>query len=278
MRYVRVTTVDELLERLGESGAVILSGGTDLLVKMRAAHMTPETLLDISKLEELRGVRATDDALKIGAATSEEDLLRSDVVADRLPLLRDVLRVLGSVQIRNRGTLGGNLANASPAADSAVPLLLYDAELELQSAGGVRRTPVESFFTGPGRTALEPGEFVRSVRVPLLGDGWSHFFHKVGKRRALTIAIASVGALLRVQGERIIEARLAAGSVAPVPLRLRSAEGVLRDVPLDESSIARARQAACDAVRPISDVRATADYRRRVVGELVARALRSVRP
>jgi len=274
MHYVRVKSVDDLLRGLAEPGAVILCGGTDLIVKMRAGLLSPETLLDISELDDLRAIDVTDGAVEIGAAVTEEELLQSEIVVKRLPLLADVLRDLGSPQIRNRGTLGGNLVNASPAADSAIPLLLYDADVVLRSADGERSIPAERFMVGPGKTCLGPREFVRAIRIPLPKWPFETSFHKVGKRRALTIAIASVGALLHIEEGRIVEARLAAGSVAPVPLRLRELETKLQGATLDDTLIEETRTAARDAVSPITDVRATADYRRDVVGDLVARALR----
>ena len=275
MRYLRVGNVEELLVSLREDRAVILAGGTDLLVKIRSGLVAPEILVDISDLETLRGISDVDGVIEVGAVTPEEDLLSSRILRDRLPLLARVLEVLGSVQIRNRGTLGGNLVNASPAADSAVPLLLYDGDVVLRSEDGERTLPVESFFLGPGRTALRPGEFVRTLRVPVPERPFIPFFHKIGKRRALTIAIASVGALLHVESGRVVEARFAAGSVAPVPLRLRQVEKHLRDASLSEETIDEARRIAMESVFPIDDVRASAEYRRAVVGELVARALRS---
>lgn len=275
MQYLRVTSVNDLLERLSAPGSAILCGGTDLWVKIRAGLAAPETLLDISDLDELRAVQLVDGSIEIGAAVPEEDLLRSPILAEHLPLLVDVLRVLGSTQIRNRGTLGGNLVNASPAADSAIPLLLYEASVLLQRAGGERTVPLSEFFRAPSKTALDRGEFVRCLRVPVPGRSFTTFFHKVGKRRALTIAIASVGALLDVDDGRVVQARFAAGSVAPVPLRLEAVERLLVGSRLDANVIAEARTAALESVSPISDVRASADYRREVVADLVVRALRA---
>ena len=276
MRYQRVADEAELIAALSEPNAVILAGGTDLLVRMRAGQVRPDLLVDVGFVSTLKGIGRTDDgAIEIGAAVPESDVLSSPIVRAALPLLAAALGVLGSVQIRNRGTLGGNLVNASPAADSAVPLLVYDAELVLVGTGGERTVPVEAFLVGPGKTALEPGEFVRTVRVPIPESGGTTFYHKVGKRRALTIAIASLGAVIRMVGGRVADARLAAGSVAPTPLRLRSVEERVRGSALTEDAIAEARRLAIEAVSPISDVRATAQYRSRVVGDLVARALRA---
>ena len=276
MRYQRVTDEAELLAALSDPSAAILSGGTDLLVKIRGGLVRPGLLADVGHVPTLRGIHRTKDAIEIGAAVPESEILASPVVRDALPLLATALRALGSVQIRNRGTLGGNLVNASPAADSAIPLLLYDAELDLVGSSGERTVPIEGFIVGPGRTTLGSGEFVRTVRVPIPKTAYGAFYHKVGKRRALTIAIASLGALLRTEGERIAEARFAAGSVAPTPTRLRAVEAHLRGAPLIEEAIAEAKRLAIEAVSPISDVRATAEYRSQVIGELVVRAIHEV--
>jgi len=275
MQYRRVADETELLDALKEAGAAILAGGTDLLVKMRGGLVHPERLIDIGRVPSLRRLRRTDSAIEIGASVPESDILADPQICEALPLLAMALRTLGSVQIRHRGTLGGNLVNASPAADSAIPLVLYDASVELVSPDGERSVPVETFLAGPGRTALRPGEFVRTVRVPIPRSDESSFYHKVGKRQALTIAIASVGARIRTDGERIVDARFAAGSVAPTPLRLRAVEDRLQGSPVDDHTIDDARRLARDAVSPIDDIRATATYRRDVVADLVVRAIRS---
>lgn len=278
MRYQRVANERELLEGLTQPGAAILCGGTDLLIKMRAGMIQPELLLDITQVESLRGIRAEGSSIEIGASTLESDIIHSPLVSDHVPLLGSVLRQLGSVQIRNRGTLGGNIVNASPAADSAIPLLLYDSEIRIVSSEGERWVCLEDFFTGPGRTTLESGEFVRAIRLPIPEDGFSPFFHKVGKRNALTIAIASLGTLVRLKDGVIRELRVAAGSVAPTPLRLREIEGRLRGRVLEQTLIAEARELVVNSISPISDVRASADYRKNVIGDLLVRALKSQLP
>jgi CO/xanthine dehydrogenase FAD-binding subunit len=275
--YIRPENTEALLDALEAPGATILCGGTDLMVKMRAGILDPASLVDISGLDALRGVREEDESLVIGAATTESELLESEIVRGRLPLLAAALELLGSTQIRNRGTLGGNLANASPAADSAVPLLLYDAEVVLASRGGYRRMPVEAFIVSPGKTQLRDGEYMQEIRVPHTDPDAVGQYHKIGRRRALTIAIASVGMLCRVENGQIAWARVAAGSVAARPLRLRPVEEALVGAPLDEERIAAARELASSAVSPIDDVRGTADYRRGVVADLVADFLREMR-
>ena len=278
MRYHRVADETELTAALSDPTAAILSGGTDLLVKIRGGIVRPGLLLDVSRMPTLQGIRRTESEIEIGAAVAESDILASPAVREALPLLGTALSTLGSVQIRNRGTLGGNLVNASPAADSAIPLLLYDAELDLIGPGGQRTVPLDRFFLGPGKTALDPGEFIRTIRVPISGAEYRAFYHKVGKRRALTIAIASLGALIRVDEGPVTEARFAAGSVAPTPVRLRTVEKHLLNAVLNEDAIEEARRLAIEGVSPISDIRAKAEYRSQVIGELVVRALNSCLP
>jgi len=255
---------------------MILCGGTDLLVKMRSGLASPTLLLDICDLASLREIRKTDSRIEIGAAVTESELLTSDVIREHLPLLSIVLSKLGAVQIRNRGTLGGNVANASPAADSAIPLLLYEAEVILEGSKGERQLPLETFFLGPGKTALAKGEFLRALSIPIPKFQFTPFFHKVGRRKALTIAIASLGVLLWMRAGMVEEIRLAAGSVAPTPLRLRQVETRLNGERLTESLIAEVRGLAAESVSPIDDIRASAVYRRAVVADLFARFLEEV--
>ena len=271
--YARPESIEQLLALLQQPNAAILCGGTDLVVKIRTRLLDPSLLIDISELPPLRTIAWEEDRVEIGAAVTESELLASEELVARFPLMARVLRVLGSVQIRNRGTLGGNIVNASPAADSAIPLLLYDAEVRIAGPSGERDLPLERFLEGPGRTALEAGEFVRAISLRYPKDGFRIAFHKVGRRRALTIAIASAGSLIRVADGRFAEARLAAGSVAPTPLRLRGVEDMLRDEVPTPPLISEAAALAAETVSPIDDIRASATYRRLVTRDLVARFL-----
>lgn len=278
MQYQRVANERQLLEGLSQPGSVILCGGTDVIVKMRSGMLQPKILLDISRVESLHGIRVEGSSLIIGAATLESDIIRSPLVSQHAPLLGSVLKQLGSVQIRNRGTLGGNIVNASPAADSAIPLLLYNTEVQLVSLADERWVRLEDFFAGPGRTKLEPDEFVRTLRLPIPDSGFQTFFHKVGKRNALTIAIASLGMLLNLVDGVIRELRIAVGSVAPTPLRLRQLEEQLAGRTLDTGFIERACELVAASISPISDIRASADYRKNVIGNLLVRALQAQMP
>lgn len=275
MRYQRVANEQELLNGLSQPDAVILCGGTDVMIKLRTGTIQPDILLDVSQVDSMRGIRVEDSALLIGAATAESEIIASPLVHQHVPLLASVLKQLGSVQIRNRGSLGGNIVNASPAADSAIPLLLYDTALLLVGPNSERWVQLEDFFTGPGRTALKPGEFIRTLRLPIPDAGFRSFFHKVGKRNALTIAIASLGVLVRLDSDILQDVRIAVGSVAPTPKRLRNIEAELTGRKLEAATVAAARDLIVSAISPISDVRASADYRKNVIGDLLVRALRS---
>jgi len=269
MNYVRPTGIPELLAALQDDGAAIVCGGTDLLVKMRRGLVSPRSLIDVSRLDELRGIEQVDGEIRIGAAVSENEILRSRLVVERLPLLAHVLKRLAAVEIRSRGSLGGNLVNASPAADSAVPLLLYEARLRLVGPDGERWLPIDEFFVGPGRTALAAGEFIREIGIPAPPEGARFSYRKVGRRRALVISIASLGMLFRLNEGTVDLIRIAAGSVAPTPVRIHDVERILLGSPLDDGRIREAAQAASRAVSPIDDVRATATYRRQVIGDLL---------
>ena len=277
MNYVRPAGISELLAALQQKDASIICGGTDILVKMRRGLVAPKTLIDVSRLEELRGIRAVDGEIHIGAAVSENEVLQDPLVIEQLPLLSDVLKRLAAVEIRSRGSLGGNLVNASPAADSAVPLLLYEAKLQLVGPSAERWVPITEFFVGPGRTVLQAGEFVRTVAVPVPPENVRSYFHKIGRRRALIISIVSVGMLIGISAGTVDFIRIAAGSVAPTPLRLRQAESILLHAPLDDDRMGEAAQIASRSVSPIDDVRASATYRRQVTGELVQRFLQQAR-
>lgn len=273
MRYQRVADERELLEGLSTPDATILCGGTDVMVKMRAGILRPSILLDITQMDSLKGIHVDGSSLMIGAATLESDIMQSPLVQKHAPLLVSVLAQLGSVQIRNRGTLGGNIVNASPAADSAIPLLLHDTEVNIVGPHAERWASLEDFFIAPGKTTLEEGEFVRTLRLSIPDSPHIPFFHKVGKRNALTIAIASLGVLLQIEDDTIRDCRLAVGSVAPTPKRLHDVESQLIGQTLNPSTIAEARDSVVEAISPISDVRATAEYRKNVIGELLVRAL-----
>jgi len=257
-------------------GARLLAGGTDLLVRLRAAQgrgeATPEALLRLDGIEALRGVkRLADGGLRLGAACTHAELLAHPLLRAELPELAIALSNLGSPPIRNMGTLGGNICTASPAGDTLPPLMALGAELELASASGARRMALCDFITGPGRTRLEPGEVLAAVLVPPMPTFQVRHFEKVGRRSALAVAVVSLAALLRLERGRIAEARLAWGSVGPTVWRCPAAEAALAGQRLTLSALGRAAGIVREHIRPIDDVRASAEYRRQVAGNLLLR-------
>lgn len=264
---VKPRSLKEALRYLEEGGRP-LAGGTDLLVAIRKGQEKPELLVYVGELPELRVLRESPEGLEIGAALTHAELL-AHPATERFPILRAVLRTLGSPAIRAMGTLGGNLVTASPAGDSLVALYLLEARVRLVGPRGERELPVPEFIVGPRKTALERGELVRSVFLPYPEGNPRSFFRKVGRRRALLIAVASLGALVWVRDGRVERARLALGSVAPTVLRPREVEEALVGRPLAPAAWEDLVPVLSAATQPISDLRATAEYRRKVAGRLL---------
>jgi carbon-monoxide dehydrogenase medium subunit len=260
-----------------EPGARPIAGGTDLLPRLRAGAVVSRLLVDLRRLP-LRAIVAMPDELRIGACATHAQIAGSEAVCGAFPGLAAACRAVGGQPTRNRGTIGGNLANASPAADTAPPLLAYDAQVLIAGIQGLHTVALGEFFFGPGRAALAPGELLVDIRLPWPGDRTAAVYLKMGCRQAMTVAVVSVAARLTLAEDgRIRVARLALGSVAPVPLRVVAAEELLLGqtfcAGLDLARVAREAGAACS---PITDVRASADYRRRMVEVLARRALMQV--
>jgi CO/xanthine dehydrogenase FAD-binding subunit len=249
-----------------------LAGGTDLLVDLRERRQKPSMLVDIAELAELQGVVADDGATRIGGGVTVGELLGDPLVRTRLPALHAAARDFADYLTRNKATLGGNLANASPGADLVVPLLALDAAVVVAGPGGERGVPLDALLLGPRRTALRPGELIRQVLVPR--HGGRQAWYKLGLKRGGAIAVVSVATWIQADaGGRVTEARIALGAVGPRPFRPREAEAALVGAPLAPDRIARAADLAAAAARPISDVRGSSEYRTAMVRTLVAGAL-----
>ena len=268
---LRPRTLDEALRRLEEDPALVPTAGcTDLMVRGPEALHQMERVLDLLAVDELRGIREVDGALEIGATTSFSEIRRSAAVREAFPALAAAASLVGGWQIQNRATLGGNMANASPAGDSLPVLLALDAIVVAAGAQGTREIPYAEFHTGYRKTALRPGEIVASVRLPYLPPGSVQAFRKVGTREAQAISKVVVATAGRIEDGRIADLRLAAGSVAAVPVRLRAAEDAARGLSPAEAADRAGREAARE-VTPIDDVRSTADYRRFALERVVRR-------
>jgi CO/xanthine dehydrogenase FAD-binding subunit len=267
--------LSDALRRLEEDpGLVPVAGCTDLMVRGVEALHKIDRVLDLLAVDELNGIREIDGGIagiEIGATTTFSEIRRSPVIQTAFPSLADAAGQIGGWQIQNRATLGGNLANASPAGDSLPVLLALGATVEIASAAGLRQVSYDEFHLSYRKTALQPGEILARVHIPLPPAGSVQAFRKVGTREAQAISKVVVAMLGRVEAGRIAELRLAAGSVAPTPVRLRAAEdAVLGQTPGPETA-ALAGSLAASGVEPIDDVRSTAEYRRFALERVVRR-------
>jgi CO/xanthine dehydrogenase FAD-binding subunit len=268
-------SLDEALRRLAsDARARPFAGGTDLMVLLDAGRLPPGRYVSLWGLGELRGISGGPDGLTLGAMTTFSEIRDSDAIVKRYPMLAAAAAQIGGVATQNRATVGGNIANASPAADSPPALLAYDAELELVSVNGRRRLPYAAFHSGYKQMQLASGEIIAAVILPARENGWRDSYRKVGARRAQAISKVCVAGSLRMDGDRVADVRIALGSVAPTVVRCRRAEDALRGGTIDDDAIARATRAIPTDIAPIDDIRSTADYRRTVAQNLVAALLR----
>jgi CO/xanthine dehydrogenase FAD-binding subunit len=276
--YHRPASLEEACRLLAaEPGAAVLAGGTDLMVHLRQPQRgkRPSAVINVKRIPGLDGIEVGASAIRLGALTTLTALIEHPVIQAEYPVLPFTARYMGSPAIRHVATVGGNLCNASPAADLSPVLLVLDAEGEIVGPAGTRRLPLDRFFRGPGQTALGAGELLARVEFPRKHAGWTVRYERLDVRRAMDIAIAGVALALRRDVARVVEARLALGAVAPTPLRVPEAEAALVEGGLAAAAVERAAELAMVAARPIGDVRATAEYRREMVGALVRRALAS---
>jgi len=271
-------SLDEALELLAREPGVWtpFAGGTDLMVLHNAGRLTGTRFLDLSRISALRGIQEEPEFLRFGALTTYTELRASPAVQAQFPNLIRSARVTGALAIQNRGTLGGNIVNASPAADTPPSLLAYGAELELSSARGLRRVGYDQFHLGYKRLDLAPDELLAAIRVPKPTGLGFHFYRKVGTRQAQAIAKVCVAAYARIEAGRVAEFRVGLGSVAPAPVRARHTEAAILGLPLRALPIAAALAALQADISPIDDIRATAHYRSVVIRNVVAQMLREL--
>lgn len=265
----------DLLARTGE-GWQPMAGGTDLMVLLEAGKLPPGRFISLWHLRELRGIDVTDRYAVLGALTTYTDILRHPVLTEEFPLLGHAARETGGVATQNRGTIGGNIANGSPAADTPPALLVYDAVVELVSIAGKRLVPYDRFHTGYKTMDLRPGELIRAVRMPHEKRLWRQAYRKVGTRRAQAISKVCFAAAADVDEGVIKDARIAFGSVAPTVLRCHRVEDVLRGQRLTPELTEAAAGELLHCIAPIDDIRSTAAYRRKVSQNLLREFLRTL--
>lgn len=267
-------TLDEALKTMAARQVVPIAGGTNVVVDLRSGRHTPKAIINIHNLKELSGIKVEEGWVKVGGGTLIREMERSSIIAEHGLCLQQSARLFANPLIRNRATVGGNLADASPAADTATPLLALGASLLLVSASGTRLVPLEEFFLHVRKTVLKSDELIGEVRWQIPTTKSANAFYKLGLRKADAISVVSAAVMVESDGERIACARIALGSVAPTPLRVKKAEEILKGQKPSPELFLNAASLAEQAVSPISDVRASADYRREMSGVLVARLLR----
>ncbi len=271
-QYARPETVAEAQTLLAEFGseASLLAGGTDLLVDLRSRRVQPRVVIDLKRIAELTpGIEEADGALRISATAVMTDVIGDERVRRYYPALVEAAAVVGSIQIRNRATLAGNVCNASPAADTVPALLVYGAEVTLKSLSATRRLPLDDFLVGPGETVLEAGEMVSAIDLPIPSRPAGATFGRVTRRRGVDLATISLCCLVDSDGTTTF----AYGAVGPRPFLVRDHSGLLADRGADERDRAATLREMTSHASPITDVRASAEYRQAMLDVMSRRAL-----
>ncbi len=275
--YYRPETVEEacgLLRKLG-SNAKVLAGGTDLLAKMKNGLIAPRALVSLMKIENITHIgHVLEKGVVIGARVTHNDLMNSPVLRERYPAVCEAAHSMANNQIRNLGTVGGNLVNAVPSADLPPILIALHAYATLVGSEGVRLLPLEEFFLGPHRSAVRPDEILTSITIPDQPTTGSAY-RKFGLRRSGALAVVGVAASVVAEGGHVRTGRIVLGAVAPIPMRARHAEELLAGRAITEEVLEEVGRAAADECKPISDIRASEEYRRDMVRVFTKRALRA---
>lgn len=248
------------------------AGGTDLMVLLEAGKLPHRNYINIWPLSELRGIEITDEHVTLGALTTYTEVQANAVLQREFPMLCQAASETGGLAIQNRGTLGGNVVNASPAADSPPALLAYDAEIELVSSSGSRWLPYDGFHKGYKQMDIRPDELLSRIRLPRIGPIrpiFNHYYRKVGTRKAQAISKVCFAGVARMEDTRVADARVVLGSVAPIVLRCKQTEDAIRGQELNDDTVKLARETLLHEIVPIDDVRSTADYRLRVAANLL---------
>jgi CO/xanthine dehydrogenase FAD-binding subunit len=267
-------SLNEVYDFLEKKGGKLIAGGTDVIPQMANGRFQAAMLIDLSSLEELSFIKKEDDVIHIGALTKYSSLINSDLLQATAPVLVEAARTVGAVQTQNRGTIAGNIGNASPAGDLLPPLLVLNAVVTLTNREGVRQVPLSKFLLGPGKTDLSQGEIIYQISFKKPDPETRSSFIKFGNRQAMAISVVSTAVLLKVDlSEKVEDIRIALGAVAPTPIRCRRAENVLRGKKMTAALIEETAALAAEESSPISDVRASANFRRHAAQVLVQRGL-----
>lgn len=278
-QVISVASAEEAVALLAEHGSAarVMAGGTDLLIEIeRGVRSGIETIIDISRAADLSDISLDGGYIRLGALVTHNDAVASELIRSRALPLAQASWEVGAPQIRNRATIAGNVITASPANDTISPLLALDTEVELRSVRGLRRVPLNQFYTGLRRTVMEPDELLTAIFVRAMQPNERGIFIKLGLRRAQAITVVNVTAVLAFDGDVVSRAMITLGSVAPTVIRVPDAEAVLLGKPLTPEVIADASRIAATIPKPITDVRSTAEYRTEMIAVLITRALRQI--
>jgi CO/xanthine dehydrogenase FAD-binding subunit len=274
--YQKAYSLKEALDAASafEGASAFLAGGTDLLVQIKEGRKQPRCVIDVKGVPEMADLTFSDNELSIGALTCIRTLEKSRSIVEKVPLLAQAAGKLGSVQIRHRATIGGNLCNASPSADTAPALLAFEAKAEIFGKTGPRVVALDKFFLKPGTTVLGDGEILTRLTIPLPCTPNGSVYYKLSARKAMDLAFVGVAVLLELDGgDRIRKARIALAAVDPTPIRVPSAEKLLEGLRLTPEAARESGEQAARSCKPISDLRASAEYRREMVRELCQQGL-----
>ena len=270
--FFEPTTLAEASRLFAAEHAQLLAGGTDLVIGMKALTETPQSVISLQKIPGLAGITTeADNSISIGAMTKVREVELSADILQHHTALAEGAAEIGSIQIRNLATVGGNIAHASPAADTVAGLLVADAQVHIASADGERTVPIDELFTGPGQTVLTPGEIITRFRLPSPASGSHYIKHKI--REVMDLAFIGVAAAINVDNGTITDARIGLAAVAPTPIRATEAEELLKGNALTPALLEQAGEAAAAASSPISDLRCSAEHRREMVDVLTRRTL-----
>ena len=270
-----VQEASRLLKQHGPGGR-FLAGGTDLVIAMKEKGLVPKYVVDLKKIAGLSGIRENSDgSISIGALTTMRDVEISPLIKSKYPFLAQSAAEVGSIQIRNRATVGGNMANATPSADVAPALIALEATAKISGESGERTLPLEEFFRGPGQTAMGADEILTEVTIPKTSAQLVGEYIKFSPREMMDLAYVGVAVVYNIgnQDRKCSAMRIVLGAVAPTPIRAKKAEAILEGQTLSEALAEKAGAIAAEEAKPISDVRSTADYRRAMVGAMTKRAI-----
>jgi carbon-monoxide dehydrogenase medium subunit len=261
--FIQPTTIDGAILALAEHNpnVRILNGGTDYLVELKHAAQSPGVVVDVSRLQDLRGIEIIDAGLRVGAGTTHTEIMADPLIKEHVPAMIDAAHTVGAVQTRNLGTLGGNLVTCVPSMDSGPTLLALDAKVTILGSKGTRQSSLTDFFIGPRRTSLEPDELLLEIIIPKENLGKPASFIKFGLRKGQALALVNAASALWVEGNKFKDVRIALGAVAPVVMRATRAEALLEGQIISEDLVQEAAKIAVGEAKPIDDFRASKEYR-----------------